>query len=112
MLLASVPCRYSVDAHLRRREGGGPSYRPMGDNVSRRELEEEMFAIRGMRHVFRVKRDIGLQGWVTVLNPIMHRGYPPQFALTLTPDLLEPTTRHPPVALTPEASAAKANGWW
>lgn len=87
-----------------------PTLKPMGDNVSRSELEEEMFAIRAMRHVFRVKKHIGKQGWVTVLNPVMPRGYPPQFALTLQEGLLEPT--YPPIAATPESAEAKAQGWW
>ena len=63
---------------------------PMGDNVSRMALEDELFGVRAMKHVFRVKRNIGLQGWVTVLNPVMPHGYPPQWAMTRLPDLTEP----------------------
>eukprot|EP00315_Gephyrocapsa_oceanica_P001553 CAMPEP_0185313366 /NCGR_PEP_ID=MMETSP1363-20130426/35500_1 /TAXON_ID=38817 /ORGANISM="Gephyrocapsa oceanica, Strain RCC1303" /LENGTH=260 /DNA_ID=CAMNT_0027911273 /DNA_START=50 /DNA_END=832 /DNA_ORIENTATION=- len=67
------------------------NFRPAGDGVSRFELEEELFGVRAMKHVFRVKRNISEQGWVTVLNPVLRRGYPPQFALTQLPDLTEPS---------------------
>ena len=68
-----------------------PKLRPGGDNVSRFELEEELFGVRAMKHVYRIKRGIGVQGWVTVLNPVLPRGYPPQLVLTQLPDLTEPT---------------------
>ena len=73
----------------------GTHLKPGGDNVSRLELEEELFGIRAMRHVFRVKPNMTLQGWVTVLNPVHVGDYPPQFAMTLEPysQLLEPTFR-------------------
>ena len=51
---------------------------PAGDNVSRLELEEELWAIRAMRHVYRIKPNLSLQGWVTVLNPVLRGGYPSQ----------------------------------
>ena len=77
---------------------------PMGDNVSRNQLEEELFSVRAMRHVFRVKRNMSLQGWVTLLNPVMRRGYPPQWAVTRDGDLTEIT--YPVQFPTPEWEAA------
>ena len=43
-----------------------------------------------MKHAYRVKRNIGPQGWATVLNPVLPSGYPPQLALTRLGDLTEP----------------------
>ena len=43
----------------------------------------------GMRHVFRLKANLSLQSWVTVLNPILPHGWPPQWAMTLDPHVLE-----------------------
>lgn len=63
---------------------------PAADNVTRLELEEELFGVRSMKHVFRVKRNIGAQGWATVLNPALPGGYPPHLALTREPDMTEP----------------------
>ena len=73
-------------------------------------LEDELFGIRAMRHVFRLKRNLSLQAWVTVLNPLMARGYPPQLLLTLERDLTEPT--YPPIAATPESEEARQKQWW
>ena len=56
----------------------------------REDGQLELFGVRAMKHVFRIKRNISEQGWVTVLNPVLPHGYPPQFALTQLPDLTEP----------------------
>ena len=64
---------------------------PAGDGISRLQLEEELWAVRGMRHTFRMRANLSVQGWVTVLNPIIPRGWPPQWAFTLDPHALEPT---------------------
>jgi len=64
---------------------------PAGDNVTRLELEDELWAIRAMRHVYRIKPNLSLQGWVTVLNPVLRGGYPSQWALTIEGGLTEPT---------------------
>ena len=62
-----------------------------GDNVTRLELEDELWAVRAMRHVYRIKPNLSLQGWVTVLNPVLRGGYPSQWALTTEGGLTEPT---------------------
>ena len=71
---------------------------PAADNVSRMALEEELLAVRAMRHVFRVRPNMTIQGWVTLLNPMIYQGYNFHWALVLDGvRLLEPTfpsTRH------------------
>jgi hypothetical protein len=61
-------------------------------------LEEELLAVRAMRHVFRVRPNMTIQGWVTLLNPMIYQGYNFHWALVLDGvRLLEPTfpsTRH------------------
>jgi FkbM family methyltransferase len=70
----------------------GTKLLPAADNVSRLELEEELLAIRAMRHVFRVKPNMSLQGWVTLLNPMVYHGYSLHWALVRDgAKLLEPT---------------------
>ena len=65
---------------------------PAADNVSRMVLEEELLAIRAMRHVFRVRPNMTIQGWVTLLNPMIYHGYSLHWALVLHGErLLEPT---------------------
>ena len=71
----------------------GVALKPAGDGVTRMQLEEEMFAVRNMRHVYRMKANMTLQGWVTVLNPVMPRGWPPQWAFALDP-VLEPMRQY------------------
>ena len=39
-----------------------PHVRPMADNVSRFDLEDEWFGVRAMRHVYRVKPNLSEQG--------------------------------------------------
>lgn len=64
---------------------------PAADGKSRLELEEELFSIRAMRHVFRVRPQMTLQGWVTLLNPMVYHGYQLHWALMLDGErLLEP----------------------
>tara|TARA_B110001452_G_scaffold219221_1_gene191194 strand:- start:191 stop:703 length:513 start_codon:yes stop_codon:yes gene_type:complete len=76
--------KYSVSKALRyKAAGSGVSLKPAGDGVSRLQLEDEMFAIRNMRHVFRTRANLSLQGWVTVLNPVHSGTWPPQWAMTL-----------------------------
>ena len=97
--------RYGASDH-------GP--KPAGDGVSRLHLEEELFSVRAMRHVFRARPNLSLQAWTTLMQPMQHDGYesaPMQWALTLDGDLTEPTRpgadwRH----VSPEYAAAKASG--
>lgn len=84
----------------------GSTLTPMGDNVSRTLLEDEVWSVRAMRHVFRLKPALSFQAWVTVLNPVMHHGYPPQWALTLDGDLAGVVPKSTLVAPTPESKAA------
>ena len=84
----------------------GNYLKPLGDNVSRLELEDEIWSARAMRHVFRLKSNLSLQAWVTVLNPVMAHGYPPQWALTLDGNLAEVVPSGTLVARTPESAAA------
>ena len=79
-------CKYSARTHLR----------PMGDNVSRLELEEEWFGVRAMRHVYRVKPQLGLQAWTTILQPVIPCSYPAQYVFTLvTEEELLPPKKKP-----------------
>ena len=87
---------------------------PSGDNVSRMMLEEELFGVRAMRQVFRVRKGLSLQAWTTLMNPIhtrLYEGAPLTWLLTLDGDLTEPTL---PEAdwrkASPEYRAAKAKG--
>jgi hypothetical protein len=67
---------------------------PVGDNVSRFELEDEWFGVRAMRHVFRVKPGMTAQGWTTILQPVIRCSYPGQYVLTLdTEDQLLPAMK-------------------
>ena len=69
---------------------------PMGDNVSRLELEDEWFGVRAMRHVFRIKPGTTEQGWMTILQPVIRCSYPGQYVLTLdTEDELLPPMKKP-----------------
>ena len=91
----------------------GPS--PAADGRSRFDLEEELFSVRAMRHVYRAKANLTLQAWTTLMQPIQHDGYesaPHQWLLTLEGDLTEPTVpgsdwRH----RSPEYAHAKAAGY-
>ena len=65
--------------------------RPGADNVSRLDLEVELFSVRAMRHVFRVRPNCSLQCWMTLINPLVPTGYGSHWALTLDGSLLEPT---------------------
>lgn len=94
--------KYSVHASSTR------GIKPAGDGVTRLALEAEMLAIRAMRHVFRLKRNLSLQHWVTVLNPVLPRGYPPQLVLTLEQDLTEPTFESVGARDSPERQALRA----
>lgn len=96
----------AADTQMVKYSAKHPGLRPAGDNVTRLQLEEELFAVRNMRHVFRVKRNISLQGWVTVLNPVLPHGYPPHLMLTTEPDLTEPTTAKDWWANSPEHQKA------
>ena len=79
--------REEHDAVDRRRCKYSPPgrYRPLADNVSRLELEEEWMAVRAMRHIFRVRPNTSEQGWATILQPVLKCSYPSQFVLTLEP---------------------------
>lgn len=82
--------KYSVGRADRARASSTESaLKPAGDGVSRLMLEDEMWSVRAMRHVFRLKANLSLQHWVTVLNPVIPKGWPPQWAMTLEPRVLE-----------------------
>ena len=80
-------CKYSPrSTHLK----------PMGDNVSRLDLEEEWFGVRAMRHVYRVKPGATAQGWTTILQPVIRCSYPAQYVFTLdTEEELLPPKKKP-----------------
>ena len=65
-------------------------------------------------YVFRIKRNLSVQGWVTVLNPVIMGGYPPQLLLTRDEELevLEPTFPSALHGLSPEhrLAVARVNG--
>ena len=68
----------------------GP-HRPLADNVSRTKLEDEWFAVRAMRHVFHIRPNTTVQGWTTIMQPVLKCSYPLQYVLTLeTADELLP----------------------
>ena len=52
------------------------------ESVTREDVEEELFSIRAMRHVFRVKRNASLDEWTRLLQPIQARGFPAHWLLT------------------------------
>lgn len=60
----------------------GP-HRPLADNVSRTKLEDEWFAVRAMRHVFHIRPNTTVQGWATIMQPVLRCSYPMQYVLTL-----------------------------
>jgi len=60
------------------------------------------------RHVFRVRRNISEAGWVTVLNPVLPNGYPPQLLLTRSGDLTEPALPNEYGYTGPEYKMARA----
>ena len=87
--------------------------RPFGDNISRLDLEEELFGVRGMKHVFRAKPNLSLQAWTTLLNPVHRPSFetaPTQWVITRLGDLTERT--YPPTFRTtaPEYRHAKREG--
>ena len=68
----------------------GP-HRPLADNVPRTKLEDEWFAVRAMRHVFHIRPNTTVQGWATIMQPVLRCSYPMQYVLTLeTADELLP----------------------
>ena len=88
---------------------------PAGDDTPRVDLEEELFGVRAMRHVYRAKPNLSLQAWTTLMQPIQHQGYesaPLQWVLTLEGDLTEPvdTLIQPWIRVTPEYKNASATG--
>jgi hypothetical protein len=85
----------------------------MGDNVSRFELEDEWWAVRAMRHVFRVKPNASQQAWTTLLMPVLPCSYPSQWVLTLdSEDELLPRQKQsaPGKTESPEFKHAQATG--
>lgn len=58
-------------------------------SLPRDALEEELFGIRAMRHVFRVRGHLNDSEWETILTPI--RRAMPHFLLTQEHDLTEPS---------------------
>ena len=69
--------------HLRNGHSGG--------NETRDLYEDEMFSIRAMRHVFRVKDNTTLHGWYRLLQPVARRGWPPQWLFTTDTNMLQAT---------------------
>ena len=108
--------KYSISAAMRRAaaeaDGSSQPLKPAADGVSRLQLEDELLAIRNMRHVFRLKRNLSALHWVTVLNPVLPKGYPPQLVLTKEPDLTEPTFPSVGERASPEYKAAVESDWW
>ena len=74
--------KYSPDGFERRHEGG---------NETRDLYEDEMFGVRAMRHVFRVKENTTVHGWYRLLQPISFKGWAPQWLMTTDRDMLLPT---------------------
>ena len=76
-----LKCKYSPP---------GP-HRSLADNVPRTKLEDEWFAVRAMRHVFHIHPNTTVQGWATIMQPVLRCSYPMQYVLTLeTADELLP----------------------
>ena len=83
-------CKYSPPSH----------FAPMGDNISRLDLEDEWFGVRAMRHVFHVRPNLTEQAWTTILQPAVRCSYPGQYVLTLdSPRKLLPEERSVKLAL-------------
>ena len=90
---------YRLDDHDGRRfitAKGWDAYSPRGTigrldrlgALPRDALEEELFSVRGMRHVFRARANASVEEWKVLLEPVNR--YPPQWVLTLESELLEP----------------------
>ena len=90
---------YRLDDHDGRRfitSKGWDAYSPRGTMgrldrlgaLARDQLEEELFSVRGMRHVFRARANASVDDWKVLLEPVNR--YPPQWVLTLETELLEP----------------------
>ena len=83
-------------------------------NASRSEFEEELFGIRAMRHVFKVKPNISLQAWMVLQRPMLKTNWGPQWIATLDDNLLPKAS---PVRVSagrngsPEYLEARAQGW-
>ena len=59
--------------------------------MPRTKLEGEWFAVRAMRHVFHIRPNTTVQGWATIMQPVLRCSYPMQYVLTLeTADELLP----------------------
>lgn len=91
---------------------------PVADGVPRVELEEELFSIRSMRHVYRARPRLSLQHWTTLMQPLQHTGYesaPLQWVLTRDGndgDLTEPTLPYSDWrAVSPEYKHAHEEGY-
>ena len=91
---------YRLDVNDERRymtSRGWDAYSPPGTfgridrvrGLSRDALEEELFSIRAMRHIFRIRSNLNASEWQTVLTPI--RRAMPHFLLTQERTLLEPS---------------------
>ncbi|KAJ1633734.1 hypothetical protein T492DRAFT_536649 [Pavlovales sp. CCMP2436] len=96
---------YRLDMHDDRRfinAAGWDEYAPARGTAARLDrlrslprdkFEEEMFSVRLMRHVFRAKRGLDVEGWSTLLTPIAR--FPVQLLLTRELEMLEPHAEHP-----------------
>ena len=87
--------------------------RPAEGGRTRLELEEELFGVRAMRHVFRLRGPplappLTLQEWATVLNPILKHGFPTQWAITRDRRLTEPAAESRYAVSSPERAHALA----
>ena len=88
---------------------------PGADGISRLHLEEEVFGVRALRHAFRAKDNLTLQGWTTLLQPIDHSGYhsdPTTWLLTADAEFATRKDDPPKLAeQSPEYADAVRGGW-
>jgi hypothetical protein len=83
---------------------------PAGDNVSRLALEDELFGVRAIRHVFRAKPNLTLQGWATLMQPVaVAQLESDPTTWLLTTEILAPRKAAPPkrIHVSPEYVAAR-----
>ena len=101
--------KYSVSRVFRTRNGSAPTWKPAGDGVGRLQLEDELLAIRHMRHVYRAKANLSVQAWTTLLNPLQAKGWPPSWAMTRHELLGAPRRMHREISGFPEVLACRRN---
>lgn len=87
----------------------------LGNASSRADLEDEVFAARALRHVFRAKPNLSLAQWVALMQPLGHERYeshPPTWLITREPySSAVPTVKEPWQRRAPEFVAARSAGY-